>query len=120
MIASINLPHSSYKTKLVEFSQTIWKIPLTFFVCLSVYQLGVLATGFILVAIRKQPLFFPRYQGQHRFLVSIFGFAICGVGYGILGGIFGRLLAKVSQDYHLKKWRGWVRQHPIYIAYYWV
>ena len=31
VIASINLPYSGYKTKLVEFRQTIWKIPLTFF-----------------------------------------------------------------------------------------
>lgn len=30
VIASINLPYSGYKTKLVEFRQTIWKIPLTF------------------------------------------------------------------------------------------
>ena len=31
VIASINLPYNGYKTKLVEFRQTIWKIPLTFF-----------------------------------------------------------------------------------------
>lgn len=31
VIASINLPYSGYKTKLVKFRQTIWKIPLTFF-----------------------------------------------------------------------------------------
>lgn len=31
VIASINLPYNGYKTKLVKFRQTIWKIPLTFF-----------------------------------------------------------------------------------------
>ncbi len=35
---------------------------------------------------------------------------------GILGGIFGRLLAKGLAGLSPKKWRGWVRQHPIYIA----
>ena len=31
VIASINLPYNGYKTRLVKFCQTIWKIPLTFF-----------------------------------------------------------------------------------------
>ncbi|HHF6547205.1 TPA: hypothetical protein ACPP5X_001721 [Haemophilus influenzae] len=35
---------------------------------------------------------------------------------GILGGIFERLLAKGVAGLSPEKWRGWVRQHPIYIA----
>ncbi|WP_338418563.1 hypothetical protein [Haemophilus influenzae] len=38
------------------------------------------------------------------------------MGCGILGGIFGRLLAKGIAGLSLEKWRGWVRQHPIYIV----
>ncbi|RDE68120.1 chloride channel protein [Haemophilus haemolyticus] len=193
VIASINLPHSSYKTKLVEFSQTIWKIPLTFlamligasvgregpsvqvgaavmlvwgnycrkhnlaFRGLSTNELlatgaagglaaafnaplagvifaieelgrgvmlrwerrvlmGVLAAGFILVAIQGNSPYFPRYQGATSVSYLYLWLAICGVVCGILGGIFGRLLAKSLAGLSLEKWRGWVRQHPIYIA----
>ena len=193
VIASINLPHSSYKTKLVEFSQTIWKIPLTFlamligasvgregpsvqvgaavmlawgnycrkhnlaFRGLSTNELlatgaagglaaafnaplagvifaieelgrgvmlrwerrvlmGVLAAGFILVAIQGNSPYFPRYQGATSVSYLYLWLAICGVVCGILGGIFGRLLAKGIAGLSPEKWRGWVRQHPIYIA----
>ena len=193
VIASINLPHSSYKTKLVEFSQTIWKIPLTFlamligasvgregpsvqvgaavmlawgnycrkhnlaFRGLSTNELlatgaagglaaafnaplagvifaieelgrgvmlrwerrvlmGVLAAGFILVAIQGNSPYFPRYQGATSVSYLYLWLAICGVVCGILGGIFGRLLAKGLAGLSPEKWRGWVRQHPIYIA----
>ena len=40
VIASISLPHSSYKTKLVTFAQTLWKIPLTFFAMLIGASVG--------------------------------------------------------------------------------
>ena len=193
VIASINLPHSSYKTKLVEFSQTIWKIPLTFlamligasvgregpsvqvgaavmlvwgnycrkhnlaFRGLSTNELlatgaagglaaafnaplagvifaieelgrgvmlrwerrvlmGVLAAGFILVAIQGNSPYFPSYQGAKSVSYLYLWLAICGVVCGILGGIFGRLLAKGLAGLSPEKWRGWVRQHPIYIA----
>ena len=193
VIASINLPHSSYKTKLVEFSQTIWKIPLTFlamligasvgregpsvqvgaavmlawgnycrkhnlaFRGLSTNELlatgaagglaaafnaplagvifaieelgrgvmlrwerrvlmGVLAAGFILVAIQGNSPYFPSYKGATSVSYLYLWLAICGVVCGILGGIFGRLLAKGIAGLSPEKWRGWVRQHPIYIA----
>ncbi|AVM59779.1 chloride channel protein [Haemophilus sp. oral taxon 036] len=193
VIASINLPHSSYKTKLVEFRQTIWKIPLTFlamligasvgregpsvqvgaavmlawgnycrkhnlaFKGLSTNELlatgaagglaaafnaplagvifaieelgrgvmlrwerrvlmGVLAAGFILVAIQGNSPYFPSYQGATSVSYLYLWLAICGVVCGILGGIFGRLLAKGLAGLSPEKWRGWVRQHPIYIA----
>lgn len=193
VIASINLPYSSYKTKLVEFSQTIWKIPLTFlamligasvgregpsvqvgaavmlawgnycrkhnlaFRGLSTNELlatgaagglaaafnaplagvifaieelgrgvmlrwerrvlmGVLAAGFILVAIQGNSPYFPSYQGATSVSYLYLWLAICGVVCGILGGIFGRLLAKGLAGLSPEKWRGWVRQHPIYIS----
>ena len=76
------------------------------------YQLGVLATGFILVAIQGNSPYFPRYQGATSVSCLYLWLAICGVGYGILGGIFGRLLAKGIAGLSPEKWRGWVRQHP--------
>ncbi|MEX4506470.1 chloride channel protein [Haemophilus influenzae] len=92
------------------------KFLLPFWLCLSVYQLGVLAAGFILVAIQGNSPYFPRYQGATSVSYLYLWLAICGVGCGILGGIFGRLLAKGIAGLSPEKWRGWVRQHPIYIA----
>ncbi|STO62998.1 chloride channel protein [Haemophilus aegyptius] len=80
------------------------------------HQLGVLAAGFILVAIQGNSPYFPRYQGVTSVSYLYLWLVICGVVCGILGGIFGRLLAKGIAGLSSEKWRGWVRQHPIYIA----
>ncbi|HHP2721363.1 chloride channel protein [Haemophilus influenzae] len=116
VIASINLPHSSYKTKLVEFSQTIWKIPLTFLAMLIGVSVGRISYWFYSCRDSRNSPYFPRYQGATSVSCLYLWLAICGVGYGILGGIFGRLLAKGIAGLSPEKWRGWVRQHPIYIA----
>ena len=193
VIASINLPYSGYKTKLVEFRQTIWKIPLTFlamamgasvgregpsvqvgaavmlawgnfcrkynfaFRGLSTNELiatgaagglaaafnaplagvifaieelgrgvilrwerrvllGVLAAGFILVAIQGNSPYFPVYKGATSIPYLYLWLAICGVVCGVLGGMFGRLLAKGLAGLSPIKWRDWIRKHPIYIA----
>ncbi|MCK8790067.1 chloride channel protein [Haemophilus influenzae] len=92
------------------------KFLLPFWLCLSVHQLGVLAAGFILVAIQGNSPYFPRYQGATSVSYLYLWLVICGVVCGILGGIFGRLLAKGIAGLSPEKWRGWVRQHPIYIA----
>ena len=78
--------------------------------------MGVLAAGFILVAIQGNSPYFPRYQGATSVSYLYLWLAICGMVCGILGGIFGRLLAKGLAGLSPEKWRGWVRQHPIYIA----
>ncbi|EDJ89918.1 predicted chloride channel protein [Haemophilus influenzae R3021] len=92
------------------------KFLLPFWLCLSVHQLGVLAAGSILVAIQGNSPYFPRYQGVTSVSYLYLWLVICGVVCGILGGIFGRLLAKGIAGLSPEKWRGWVRQHPIYIA----
>ncbi|MDU8923325.1 chloride channel protein [Pasteurellaceae bacterium LIM206] len=78
--------------------------------------MGVLASGFILVAIQGNNPYFPQYQGtvttQHIYAWVI----MCGVICGIFGGIFSRLLAKGAAGCCPAKWRGWVRRHPIYLA----
>ena len=69
VIASINLPHSSYKTKLVEFSQTIWKIPLTFLAMLIGVSVGRISYWFYSCRdSRKQPLFSMLSRGNIGFL----------------------------------------------------
>ncbi|WP_374042926.1 chloride channel protein [uncultured Haemophilus sp.] len=78
VIASINLPHSSYKTKLVEFSQTIWKIPLTFLAMLIGVSVGRKLLVLFLSRFKETALIFHVIKGQHRFLVSIFGLQFVG------------------------------------------
>ncbi|MFQ1013964.1 chloride channel protein [Avibacterium paragallinarum] len=194
VIASIDMPYSANKSKLIAFGQTLWKIPLTFLAMLfgaSVGRegpsvqvgaavmyawgnvcrrhglafkglnanelmatgaagglaaafnaplggvifaieelgrgillrwerrvlLGVLAAGFILVAIEGNNPYFPNYHGQtsvpHMFLWVI----LCGVVSGVLGGVFAWLLAKGVAGTAPAKMRGWIRRHPIYTAF---
>ena len=78
--------------------------------------LGVLAAGFILVAIQGNSPYFPVYKGATSIPYLYLWLAICGVVCGVLGGIFGRLLAKGLAGLSPIKWRDWIRKHPIYIA----
>lgn len=78
--------------------------------------LGVLASGFILVAIEGNNPYFPQYQGATTVPKMILWVALCGVICGILGGLFARLLAKGVAGVSPAKIRGWVRRHPIYMA----
>lgn len=82
--------------------------------------MGVLAAGFILVAIQGNSPYFPRYQGATSVSYLYLWLAICGVVCGTLGGIFGRLLAKVSQDYHLKNGVAGFANILFILRYYWV
>lgn len=193
VIASISLPQGAFKTKLVAFGQTLWKIPLTFLamvfgasvgregpsvqvgaavmlawgnfcrrhnfafrglsenelmatgaagglaaafnaplagVIFAIEELGrgvmlrwerrvllgVLAAGFILVAIQGNSPYFPTYRGSTDIANLYLWLAICGAVCGVLGGLFGRLLAKGIAGVSPEKWRGWIRRHPIYVA----
>lgn len=78
--------------------------------------LGVLAAGFILVAIQGNSPYFPAYKGATAIPYLYLWLAVCGVVCGVLGGIFGRLLAKGLAGLSPLKWRDWIRKHPIYIA----
>ncbi|SEP56302.1 chloride channel protein [Basfia succiniciproducens] len=193
VIAAISLPHGKNKNRLVEFWQTLWKIPLTFLAMLigaSVGRegpsvqvgaavmlawgnfcrkhnfafrglsaneliaagaggglaaafnaplagvifaieelgrgfvlrwerrilLGVLAAGFILVAIEGNNPYFPQYQGAYSSQYIYLWVILCGVICGFFGGVFARLLAKGAAGVSPAKIRGWVRRHPIYTA----
>ena len=78
--------------------------------------LGVLAAGFILVAMQGNSPYFPVYKGATSIPYLYLWLAICGVVCGVLGGIFGRLLAKGLSGLSPIQWRDWIRKHPIYIA----
>ncbi|BFU60804.1 chloride transporter ClC family protein [Rodentibacter sp. JRC1] len=78
--------------------------------------MGVLAAGFILVAIEGNSPYFPTYKGATDVPHLYSWLIVCGITCGILGGIFGRLLAKGIAAISPEKWRGWLRRHPIYVA----
>lgn len=78
--------------------------------------LGVLAAGFILVAIEGNNPYFPRYHGETSVPYMFLWVGLCGLVCGVLGGIFARLLVKGLAGLSPAKMRGWIRRHPIYIA----
>ncbi|TDQ56528.1 H+/Cl- antiporter ClcA [Mesocricetibacter intestinalis] len=79
--------------------------------------LGVLASGFLLVALEGNNSYFPQYQGayegSHLFLWVI----LCGLICGVCGGIFARLLAKGAAGISPPKIRALIRRHPIHTAF---
>ena len=78
--------------------------------------LGVLASGFILAAIKGNNPYFPAYTGATTIPHMIFWVALCGVVCGIAGGIFARLLAKGALGYAPAFLRGWLVRHPVIFA----
>jgi len=193
VIASLSLPYGTHKNRLIQFVQTLWKIPLTFFaMCIGAsvgregpsvqvgaavmlawgnlcrrygiaftglsanelmatgaggglaaafnaplagvifaieeigrgvllrwerrVLLGVLAAGFILVAMQGNNPYFPQYHGAYQAENMLMWIVICGVVCGICGGIFSKLLAKGVAGVCPQMIRGWVRRHPIIMA----
>ena len=78
--------------------------------------LGVLASGFILVAIKGNNPYFPAYTGSTTIPHMLLWVALCGVVCGIAGGIFARLLAKGALGYAPAFLRGWQVRHPLIFA----
>ena len=78
--------------------------------------LGVLAAGFILVAIQGNGPYFPAYKGATAIPYLYLWLAICGVVCGVLGGIFWATPCKGLAGLSPLKWRDWIRKHPIYVA----
>ena len=79
--------------------------------------LGVLACGFILVAIMGNNPYFPHYLGATSVPYMYLWVLLCAVVCGICGGLFARLLGKGLAAYSPAKWRGWIRRHPLWIAF---
>lgn len=78
--------------------------------------IGILACGFILIAISGNNPYFPRYQGSVEIPYIMLWVAGSGVVCGILGGIFARLLSKGVLWFFPSKWRNTVRPYYVLIA----
>ncbi|STZ77089.1 Chloride channel protein-related protein [Bergeriella denitrificans] len=77
--------------------------------------LGVLAAGFIQVAIQGNNPHFSGFHGQalDNMLVWVL---VAGLVCGVSGGLFARMLYKGAAAYAPERCRGWIRRHPILLA----
>lgn len=78
--------------------------------------IGVLAAGFIVVAIAGNNPYFERATGVVIAESVVWWVLLCGVVCGVLGGVFARLLGKGLAGVAPARCRAWVRRHPIYCA----
>lgn len=78
--------------------------------------LGVLAAGFILVAIKGNNPYFPQYAGATTVPDMALWVGLCGLVCGVLGGIFARLLFRGAASCVPAFLRGPVRRHPVLLA----
>ena len=77
--------------------------------------LGVLAAGFIQVAIQGNNPYFSGFSGG--VLDNMLGWVLgCGLACGIAGGLFGRTLYLGATAFAPAKWREHIRRHPLITA----
>lgn len=77
--------------------------------------LGVLAAGFIQVAIQGNNPYFSGFSGGT--LNNMLGWVLgCGLACGIAGGLFGRTLYLGATAFAPAKWREHIRRHPLITA----
>ena len=77
--------------------------------------LGVLAAGFIQVAIQGNNPYFSGFSGSA--LDNMLGWVLgCGLACGIAGGLFGRTLYLGATAFAPTKWREHIRRHPLITA----
>ena len=77
--------------------------------------LGVLAAGFIQVAIQGNKPYFSGFSGGA--LDNMLGWVLgCGLACGIAGGLFGRTLYLGATAFAPAKWREHIRRHPLITA----
>ena len=77
--------------------------------------LGVLAAGFIQVAIQGNNPYFSGFSGDA--LDNMLGWVLgCGLACGIAGGLFGRTLYLGATAFAPAKWREHIRHHPLITA----
>lgn len=79
--------------------------------------LGVLASGFLVVAISGNNPYFGSFIGGELERNMLLWTLTCGLACGIAGGIFGRLLSKGASAFAPSAWRAWMRRHPIWLAF---
>jgi H+/Cl- antiporter ClcA len=78
--------------------------------------IGVLASGFMVVAVAGNNPYFGVFGGAP--VANMVGWVLlCGLVNGILGGVFARLLSKGPTILVPTAWRAWVRAHPVSTAF---
>ncbi|ASK27573.1 chloride channel protein [Neisseria chenwenguii] len=77
--------------------------------------LGVLAAGFIQVAIQGNNPHFSGFRGSELEHMLTWVLA-AGLACGIAGGLFARFLYKGAAAFAPEKYRGWIRRHPLMLA----
>lgn len=79
--------------------------------------IGVLAAGFLVVAIQGNNPYFGTFAGAPLAHGMLWWVLICAALNGALGGIFARLLGKGPAAMAPASWRAWIRAHPIWTAF---
>ncbi|MFY3456051.1 chloride channel protein [Achromobacter xylosoxidans] len=79
--------------------------------------IGVLAAGFLVVAVQGNNPYFGTFAGAPLAHGMLWWALICAALNGALGGIFARLLGKGPAAMAPASWRAWIRAHPIWTAF---
>lgn len=77
--------------------------------------LGVLAAGFIQVAIQGNNPHFSGFHGSELENMLVWVLAV-GLVCGVVGGLFARVLYRGAAAYAPYRIRGWIRRHPLVLA----
>lgn len=78
--------------------------------------IGVLASGFFLVAIEGNSTYFHGFHAGQPAEHMLRWALLCAVVCGVVGGLFARFLSKGATWLALPQWRNWMRRHPIWLA----
>lgn len=77
--------------------------------------IGVLAAGFIQVAIQGNNPYFSGFHGSELSDMLIW-VLLSGLVCGVAGGLFARCLYKGTAAFAPEKYRNWIRNHPVLLA----
>ncbi|WP_040660096.1 chloride channel protein [Neisseria shayeganii] len=78
--------------------------------------IGVLAAGFILVAIEGNNTYFKGFHGRELASNMLEWVLVCAAVCGVAGGLFARFLSKGADWLAPRGWRSWMRRHPVWLA----
>lgn len=78
--------------------------------------MGVLAAGFIQVAIQGNNPYFSGFQG-HELPNMLMWAAVSGIVCGVAGGLFGSFLYRGAAAFAPVRWRSFIRRHLLVIAF---
>lgn len=79
--------------------------------------IGVLASGFFVVAVSGNNPYFGGYSASELPAKVALWVLLCALVNGVLGGIFARLLGQGATGVVPQRLRSWVRAHPVGMAF---